>query len=104
MAMTMVEITRPVTGGVDTHLDVHVAAAVDAGGGVLGVESFATTSAEVAGAIPSGTVHSTFEADDLASLGKVLDSIYADADMLAMMQSGTAVSWTSSILGELPLS
>ena len=41
--MTIVESTRPVTGGVDTHLDVHVAAAVDANGGVLGVESFATT-------------------------------------------------------------
>ena len=26
----------------DTHLDVHVAAAVDANGGVLGVESFPT--------------------------------------------------------------
>jgi transposase len=45
MAMTIVETTRPVTGGVDTHLDVHVAAAVDANGGVLGVESFATTPA-----------------------------------------------------------
>jgi transposase len=45
MAMTIVETTRPVTGGVDTHLDVHVAAAVDVNGGVLGVESFATTPA-----------------------------------------------------------
>ena len=43
--MTIVETTRSVTGGVDTHLDVHVAAAVDASGGVLGVASFATTSA-----------------------------------------------------------
>jgi transposase len=43
MAMTIVESARLVTGGVDTHLDVHVAAAVDANGGVLGVESFATT-------------------------------------------------------------
>jgi hypothetical protein len=43
--MTIVESSRPVTGGVDTHLDVHVAAAVDAGGGVLGVETFATTPA-----------------------------------------------------------
>jgi transposase len=43
MAMTIVETMRPVTGGVDTHADVHVAAAVDANGGVLGVESFATT-------------------------------------------------------------
>ena len=41
--MTIVETTRPITGGVDTHADVHVAAAVDANGGVLGVESFATT-------------------------------------------------------------
>ncbi len=38
--MTIVESTRAVTGGVDTHLDVHVAAALDANGGVLGVESF----------------------------------------------------------------
>jgi transposase len=44
MAMTIVETTRPITGGVDTHLDVHVAAALDANGGVLGVQSFATTS------------------------------------------------------------
>ena len=43
--MTIVETTRPVTGGVDTHLDVHVAAAVDANGGLLGVESFPTTPA-----------------------------------------------------------
>jgi transposase len=45
MAMTIVETSRSITGGVDTHLDVHVAAAVDAAGGVLGVESFATTAA-----------------------------------------------------------
>ncbi|MDP9334648.1 MAG: IS110 family transposase [Actinomycetota bacterium] len=43
--MTIVESARPVTGGVDTHADVHVAAAVDGNGGVLGVESFATTPA-----------------------------------------------------------
>ena len=43
--MTIVESTRPITGGVDTHLDVHVAAALDGNGGVLGVESFATTPA-----------------------------------------------------------
>ena len=42
--MTIVE-TRSITGGVDTHLDVHVAAALDGNGGVLGVESFATTTA-----------------------------------------------------------
>jgi transposase len=44
MAMTIVE-TRAITGGVDTHLDVHVAAALDANGGLLGIESFPTTTA-----------------------------------------------------------
>ena len=33
------------TGGVDTHLDVHVAAALDERGGLLGVETFPTTPA-----------------------------------------------------------
>ena len=43
--MTIVESTRPVTGGVDTHLDQHVAAALDGAGVLLGVESFPATSA-----------------------------------------------------------
>ncbi len=34
-----------ITAGVDTHLDVHVAAALDERGGLLGVESFETTPA-----------------------------------------------------------
>src|SRR3990170_5122048 len=46
MAMTIVG-TNPdaVIGGVDTHADVHVAAAVNHVGGVLDVESFHTTTA-----------------------------------------------------------
>lgn len=43
--MTIVEATRSITGGVDTHLDLHVAAALDDIGGVLGVESFEATTA-----------------------------------------------------------
>ena len=43
--MTIVEAARGVTGGVDTHLDVHVAAALDPLGGLLGTERFATDSA-----------------------------------------------------------
>jgi transposase len=43
MAMTIIVETGAITGGVDTHLDTHVAAAVDTNGGVLGVESFPTT-------------------------------------------------------------
>ena len=36
----MTTMPETITGGVDTHLDVHVAAALNAVGGVLGVESF----------------------------------------------------------------
>ena len=43
--MTIVETDRVVTGGVDTHLDVHVAAALDPIGGLLGVSAFETTRA-----------------------------------------------------------
>ena len=39
----MTTIARSVTGGVDTHLDVHVAAALDERGALLGIESFSTT-------------------------------------------------------------
>jgi hypothetical protein len=39
MALTIVETCR-ITGGVDTHADVHVAAALDPIGGLLGVEQF----------------------------------------------------------------
>ena len=42
--MTIVE-TRVVCGGVDTHSEVHVAAAIDGNGGVLGVESFPVSEA-----------------------------------------------------------
>src|SRR4051812_29834869 len=45
MTMTIVSSTRACVGGVDTHLDVHVAAVVDVNGGVLAVESFPTTPA-----------------------------------------------------------
>jgi transposase len=45
MAMETIVEKRAVTGGVDTHLEVNVAAALDAIGGVLGVESFPTTAA-----------------------------------------------------------
>jgi hypothetical protein len=43
MDVTMVGRSRPVTGGVDTHLDVNVAAVLDRVGGLLGTESFPTT-------------------------------------------------------------
>jgi transposase len=41
--MTVTNLPRSITGGVDTHLDVHVAAALDERGALLGVESFDTT-------------------------------------------------------------
>ena len=44
MAVTIVE-TRAITGGVDTHADVHVAAALDPIGGLLGIKEFQATTA-----------------------------------------------------------
>lgn len=44
MTVTIVE-TRAITGGVDTHADVHVAAALDPVGGLLGVQEFPATAA-----------------------------------------------------------
>jgi transposase len=41
--MTVTNLARSITGGVDTHLDVHLAAALGERGTLLGVESFATT-------------------------------------------------------------
>jgi transposase len=43
MALTIVEDTRAITGGVDTHADMHVAAALDSIGGLLGVQEFPVT-------------------------------------------------------------
>src|SRR5438105_7137789 len=44
MTLTIVT-TRAITGGVDTHADVHVAAALDPVGGLLGVSEFPATAA-----------------------------------------------------------
>jgi transposase len=41
--MVIVDSARLVVGGIDTHRDSNVAAVVDMNGGLLGVESFATT-------------------------------------------------------------
>ena len=41
--MTIVDPARAVTGGVDTHLELNVAAAMDALGSLLGVAQFPTT-------------------------------------------------------------
>jgi transposase len=43
--LTIVEDRRAITGGVDTHADTHVAAALDPIGGLLGVQEFPVTPA-----------------------------------------------------------
>src|SRR5581483_9842720 len=48
MAMTIVDESRSVTGGVDTHLDLNVAAALDGVGGLLGVEGTGSDGAGLA--------------------------------------------------------
>jgi transposase len=42
--VTIVDAAHPVTGGVDTHLDLNVAAALDPVGGLLEVAGFPATS------------------------------------------------------------
>ncbi len=49
MAVTIVEEARPITGGVDTHADMHVAAALDSVGGLLGVREFPATAVGYSG-------------------------------------------------------
>jgi transposase len=51
------EQALPVTGGVDTHADVHVAAAVDQVGRVLGTQSFPADAAGCAGALAWMSAH-----------------------------------------------
>ena len=43
--MTIVEDRPVITGGVDTHADAHVAAALDRVGGLLGARQFPATAA-----------------------------------------------------------
>src|SRR5689334_1378313 len=43
MTLTIVDEARAITGGVDTHADTHVAAALDRIGGLLGVAEFPAT-------------------------------------------------------------
>jgi transposase len=45
MTVTIVDAACLVTGGVDTHLDLNVVAALDGIGGLLGVSEFPTTAA-----------------------------------------------------------
>ena len=45
MTLTIVDEARAITGGVDTHADTHMAAALDPIGGLLGVREFPATPA-----------------------------------------------------------
>ena len=51
------EQAMPVTGGVDTHADVHVAAVVDRVGRVLGTEAFPATAAGYRAALAWMSAH-----------------------------------------------
>lgn len=73
-----------VTGGVDTHLDVHVAAAVDHLGGVLGTASFPTTASGYRKLLrwlrSFGPVR-VVGVEGTGSYGSALAGVLADADL-----------------------
>ena len=50
--MTIVDSRRPITGGVDTHIDTHVAPRSTTNGGLLGVETFATEAPATPSSLP----------------------------------------------------
>ena len=89
----MTTIARTITGGVDTHLDVHVAAALDERGALLGVESFSETTPRVTEPSPVG-LH-TFGSVELigiegtGSYGAGLTRHLLDPQGLAVVEVGS---------------
>jgi transposase len=62
MAMSIMAVSsRPVTGGVDTHKDTHVAAVIDHLGGVLATESFETNAPAYSALLEWMREHGTLE-------------------------------------------
>lgn len=59
MTSTMTAPSTGVTIGVDTHKDIHVAAALDARGALLGTESFPTTTVGYEAMLEWATAHGT---------------------------------------------
>ncbi len=58
----------------------------------------------VSGPMGAGTAVTTLEADTHADMGKIMDAIFADPDMIAMMMSTEgATSWTASTFIDIPL-
>jgi len=75
MTVTIVE-TCPqacaITGGVDTHADVHVAAALDPIGGLLGVGEFPATAAGYARLLPRALVALPRHSPSVGETGQVV--------------------------------
>jgi len=77
-------MVRSVVGGVDTHADAHVAAALDSNGGVLGVESFPADQAgfeELLGWLVGFGAVSLVGVEGTGSWGVGLARFLADADV-----------------------
>jgi hypothetical protein len=82
-----------IAGGVGTHLDVHVAAALDHIGGLLGLESFAVTGA--------GYRHSGTRARCLTRTTPVSRSSHASA---SLWNSGSIALWFLSMTEQTEMS
>lgn len=67
--LSIAEQHRPVTGGVDTHSEIHVAAVVDQVGRVLGSETFAATEAGYRAALAWMRAHGQLESVGVEGTG-----------------------------------
>jgi hypothetical protein len=58
----------------------------------------------IVGGGPTGTLHQVWETGDVATLGKVLDSVYTNDEILGMMMRAgeLGVTWQNSILADMP--
>ena len=96
--MTIVENQTIITGGVDTHLDFHVAAAVEPKGGVLG-EKFSPLE-RVGAYIPGGAAPLVSTALMSVSLAKVAGgSGESSESLLDRSADGDSLTQAGSVVG-----
>lgn len=91
-------MVRSVVGGVDTHADFHVGAAVDPNGGSLGVESFGADRARyeqlLAGQLADTPLLAELSDEDLVVLAERMHELEVAADSYVVQKGELRTSST----------